>query len=407
MARLVFKFGGSSLADLNCLKRAAQIVVQAAARGDEMIVVVSAMGRTTDHLLELSRSLTSNVNLRELDMLLATGEQQSAALLSMAITELGWQAQAFTGAQASIYTSNEHGAAQILEVDRVPIESVLNRNEIAIVAGFQGISSNGEITTLGRGGSDTTAVALAAALAAERCEIYKDVSGVFTADPHLVPQAAKLNSISYEEMFELANAGAKVMNARAVELARQNQVAVCIRSNFTPDDPGTLIVSKTMAPEYTICSIALDTNVSSYAISLAKDCKEMNPLEKVSSLFTRFGELGIDTEMVMLLSREDGPIQELAFTVPTSQSSRVSSIIGNHPALPRTANIDLESDLARVSLVGAKLSSQAEIVTTIFDVLQRAEVSIQMVSSGDLSMSLLVPSAQAEMVVTLLHKHLI
>src|SRR4030095_8518048 len=229
MGRLVQKFGGTSVSDVNRIRKAAEIAVRAAAEGHEVTTVVSAMGQTTDQLIRLAEQVTPDPHPRELDMLLVTGEQVSIALMSMAIQSLGGQDRSFTGAQAGIITEHNHGLARIKEIRSEGLEASLARGEIAVVAGFQGTAENNEITTLGRGGSDTTAVALAGALAADRCDIYTDVNGVYTADPRMFPEARRLSSLSYEEMLELALAGAQVMNARSVELAMDTHVPLRVR----------------------------------------------------------------------------------------------------------------------------------------------------------------------------------
>lgn len=404
MTRLVQKFGGTSLADVDRLKKAARIACDAAAAGHELTVVVSAMGNTTDRLLSVADKVSSTPNLRELDMLLATGEQQSIALMSMAIAELGFQSRSFTGAQAGITTESQHGSAKIKHIDPSALESAFNRNEIAVVAGFQGMTANREVTTLGRGGSDTTAVALAAALEAERCDIYTDVAGVFTADPRLVPSAQKLSCVSYEEMFELASAGAKVLNARSLEVAMENHVPIRVRPTFEPDELGTLVTHKFMAPDYTICGIALDASISCFTLKLPKQSEDMKQLDCVSALFTRFAELGIITEMVMLLAHEDEPTQELAFTVAKTFAPRVASIIKSLISTSIDLVVSVDEGLSRVSLVGRKLTSKPEMVASVFETLQRADIPVQMVATGDLSMSVLLPSAHGESAVNLIHE---
>lgn len=241
MARLVLKFGGTSVADTDLMRKAAAIAVRVANQGNEVAVVVSAMGHTTDHLIGLADGVSGSSNLREMDALLATGEQASCALMSMAIQSLGKAARSFTGMQAGIITEKKFSTAEILEVNPRALEECFSRKEIPVVAGFQGVTAENEITTLGRGGSDTTAVALAAALKADRCEIYTDVGGVYTADPRSCAEARRYPFVSYDEMIELARAGAQVLNLRSVELAMEKQVVVRVRSTFEPEDEGTLV----------------------------------------------------------------------------------------------------------------------------------------------------------------------
>lgn len=403
MARLVQKFGGTSVADVQLMRRAAEIAVNAAAEGHEVATVVSAMGHTTDHLISLAEQITPQPNPREMDMLLMTGEQQSIALMSMAIQSLGGQARSFTGAQAGIITEHCHGSARIKEVNPEQIEHSLNRGEIAVVAGFQGVSENNEFTTLGRGGSDTTAVAVAAALGAERCDIYTDVNGVYTADPHLFNEARKLPVLSYEEMLELSSAGAQVMNSRSVELAMDTQVPVRVRSTFTPKDQGTLITHHLFAPEYTICGIACDMATASLCLNLPIVDAGHSQLEGVSSLFTRLKELGIATDMVMLLTREDEPSQELAFTVGKRSLGRVQSIIGALDEKLGHPRLSVDTDIARISIIGRGLTSRPAVVADIFETLFNASIPVHMVATGDIKVSALVPAQHARDAVRSIH----
>lgn len=243
MARLVLKFGGTSVADTDLMRKAAAIAVRAANQGNEVAVVVSAMGHTTDHLIGLAEGVSGSSNLREMDALLATGEQASCALMSMAIQALGKSARSFTGIQAGVITDNTFSSARILTVNPRALEESFIRKEIPVIAGFQGVTEANEITTLGRGGSDTTAVALAAAVKADRCDIYTDVGGVYTADPRTNAEARRYPFVSYDEMIELARAGAQVLALRSVELAKEKQVVVRVRSTFEPEDEGTLVGS--------------------------------------------------------------------------------------------------------------------------------------------------------------------
>src|SRR5579875_320047 len=403
MARLVQKFGGTSVADVQRIRKAAEIAVAAAAEGHEVTTVVSAMGHTTDHLISLAEQVTADPNPRELDMLLMTGEQQSIALMTMAIQSLGVPARSFTGPQAGIITEHRHGYASIKEVRVHPVEASLKRGEIAVVAGFQGLSDNNEFTTLGRGGSDTTAVALASALEAERCDIYTDVNGVYTADPRLLSEARKLAAISYEEMLELAAGGAQVMNARSVELAMDTQVPVRVRSTFEPHDDGTLITNFMSAPNYTICGIACDMSHASLILTSPVIEASRASLEGVSGLFTRLKELRIQTDMVMLLAREDEPSQELAFTVERRALPRVQAIIQALDSELGHPKLSIDTDIARISVVGRGLTARPVVVADIFEVLFNASISVQMVATGDIKVSALVPAKHARDAVKLIH----
>lgn len=402
MGRLVQKFGGTSVADVNRIRKAAEIAVAAASEGHEVTTVVSAMGHTTDQLIGMAEQVTSDPHPRELDMLLVTGEQVSIALMSMAIQSLGGQARSFTGAQAGIITEHNHGLARIKEIRPDGLEASLGRGEIAVVAGFQGTTENNEITTLGRGGSDTTAVALAGALSADRCDIYSDVNGVYTADPRMFPEARRLSSLSYEEMLELALSGAQVMNARSVELAMDTHVPIRVRSTFEPTDLGTLVTHRLVTPEYMITGLACD--LSQVCLTLTSDSSHSRSLEGVSGLFTRLAELNIGTDMVMLLAREDEPSQELAFTVERKALNRVKAVIDALKKELGEPKINVDADIARIAVIGRGIANRPSIVAGIFDTLFQASIPVQMVASGDIKVSAVVPAKHAREAVKLIHK---
>lgn len=412
MGRVVQKFGGTSVADAKKLRHVAEIVVKEAAAGNQVAVVVSAMGHTTDQLISLADSVTDEQSSREMDMLLATGEQVSIALLTMAIQSLGGRARSFTGAQAGILTDGIHGSARIKEVRAEALEPCLQRGEIAVVAGFQGITETGDITTLGRGGSDTTAVALAAALKAEWCDIYTDVNGVYTADPRAVQQARRLDTISYEEMLELSAAGAQVLNARAVELAMNTQVPIRLRSTFEPEDEGTLVTHKFLAPEYTVCGIACDTNHTSFRVKVTRPLQP-NPdgsrtpvhyLEAVGRLFQQLHEVGISTDNVTLIGKENGAAPELLFTCEKRSARRVQAIIASLDEELGKPDIVVDSDLARISVIGSGLSCRRGLVAAIFDTLCSASIPIRMLTTGDIRVTALVPEQFRKEAVNHIHE---
>lgn len=404
MSRLVQKFGGTSLADINKIRKAAEIAVEAAQAGNEVATVVSAMGHTTDHLISLAEQVTDNPSAREMDMLLTTGEQQSIALMTMAIQSLGYQARSFTGGQAGIITESNHGLAKIQEVNPDAVEATLARGEIAVVAGFQGVTTSNELTTLGRGGSDTTAVALAGALNADRCDIFTDVDGVYTADPRMLSEARKLSAVSYEEMLELSATGAQVLAARSVELAMDTNVPLRVRSTFQPKDLGTFIGPRISVPEYTVCGIACDMNQVAVTLKSRVLEKSTAQLEGVSSLFTRLQELNILTDMVMLLAHEDEPSQEVAFTVDKRSLSRVQSLVESLAEPLSRPLVNLDSDIARISVVGRRLTTKPEIVASVFDALAAGGIPVSMVATGDIRVSVLLPAKYARDAVKLIHK---
>ena len=404
MAKLVQKFGGTSVADVNRIRKAAQIVVDTANLGHEVLTVVSAMGDTTDSLLTLAKKVTPNPSARELDMLLTTGEQQSVALMAMAIQELGIQARAFTGGQAGIITENKHGSAKIQEIQSTALEASMSRGEIPVVAGFQGVSPNQELTTLGRGGSDTTAVAVATAISADRCDIYTDVNGVYTSDPRLVSRASKLENISYDEMFEMASTGAKVINSRAVSLAKESQMPVRIRSTFWPDDKGTLITDLSGALEYSVSGITCDLNQVWFNWQMSITNDHPNKLDRVAALFVRLNELNINTDMVMLLAREDTPEQELVFTTDKEAAAKVQSAIESYMN-NKDSKLLVDDKLARISVVSRKLNGKQELIASVFDTLNHANIPVNMVATSELRFSILTPKIYAENALNLIHEH--
>lgn len=412
MGRLVQKFGGTSVGDAKKLRHVAEIVVKEAAAGNQVAVVVSAMGHTTDQLISLADSVADEQSNREMDMLLATGEQVSIALLTMAIQSLGGRARSFTGAQAGIITDGIHGSARIKEVRAEALEKCLKNGEIAVVAGFQGITETGDITTLGRGGSDTTAVALAAALKAEWCDIYTDVNGVYTADPRAVQQARRLEAVSYEEMLELSAAGAQVLNARAVELAMNTQVPIRLRSTFEPDDEGTLVTHKFLAPEYTVCGIACDTNHTSFRVKVTRPLQP-NPdgsrtpvhyLESVGRLFQQLHDMGVTTDNVTLIGKENAAAPELLFTCEKRSARRVQAVIESMDEDLGKPEIVVDSDLARISVIGSGLSCRRGLVAAIFDTLCNASIPIRMLTTGDIRVTALVPEQFRKEAVNHIHE---
>lgn len=411
MARLVQKFGGTSVRDVEHIKNVAKIIEREVREGNEVVTVVSAMGHTTDQLIALADAITDDAPSREMDMLLATGEQVSIALLAMAVEALGIKVRSFTGAQAGIITEKTYGCARIKEIRPAAIEEALARGEVCIVAGFQGVTEDGEICTLGRGGSDTTAVGLAGALKSETCDIYTDVDGVYTADPNTYPGARKLECISFEEMLELASAGAQVLNARSVELAMNTQVPIRCRSTFMPEDVGTLITHKFKAPDYVVCGIACDTNRVSFSVRLSRqfsqvlrDERAIHYLEGISKLFHELNEAGITTDMVTLLGKDRGGAPELIFTVEKRSARRVEQIINELDADLGSPRVKADSDIARISVVGSGLSCRRGVVAAIFDTLCSASIPVQMLTTGDIRVTALVPTQYKEQAVQRIHE---
>jgi aspartate kinase len=367
------KFGGSSVGDAERMKRVANRVIQTKREGNQCVVVVSAMGDTTDDLIDLANQLTERAPAREMDMLLSTGEQVSVALLSMAIQQLGEPAISFTGWQAGIQTEAVHSKARITDIQPERIHRALDAGNVVIVAGFQGTSSEGEITTLGRGGSDTTAVALAAAIKADVCEIYTDVDGIYSTDPRIVKVARKLNEISYDEMLELANLGAAVLHPRAVEYAKHHHVHLVVRSSFN-QNPGTLVKEEaTMEQGIVVSGIAYDKNVARISLLGVPD--------KAGQLATVFGELAaakIDVDLIVQSGVIDG-LADFSFTVSLSDLEKTLQVIERIQAQVQFREATSETNLVKISIVGAGMVSNPGVAAKMFATLAKEGINILMI----------------------------
>ncbi len=397
MARLVQKFGGSSVKDIKHIQNVAKIVASAKGAGKDLIVVVSAMGDTTDDLINLAAQLSSAPDPRELDVLLATGEQISISLLTLALMELGLKARSFTGPQAGIVTDDSHGFARIKTVQASRIESSLATGEIAVVAGFQGMSRRSELTTLGRGGSDTTAVALAAALKAECCDIYTDVDGIYTSDPRFVAAARRLRAISYEEMLVLSSLGANVLNARSVELAMKNQVPVRLRSTFQPEDTGTLVSNSELTPDYEFCGVALDSQRIAVTLSIAQDfstsSKENEAAKDLSikRFFEQLEQIGVFKDSIKISRSEGQNISLMEFTCESRHQALLRSIFENGSSIFSCGNLKIDSEIATISVVGPGVNEKQKVSKRLLSVLNQARIPVALLTSDRLSMSCVVP----------------
>lgn len=391
------KFGGSSVGDVERMKRVAGRIVEAKRSGRRCVVVVSAMGDTTDDLIDMSRELNANPPAREMDMLLANGEQISMSLLAMAIHALGEEAVSFTGWQAGISTEPSHGKARITNIDPKRIEAALAEGKIAIVAGFQGVSANGEITTLGRGGSDTTAVSLAAALGADLCEIYTDVDGVYSTDPRIVRNARKLKQISYDEMLELAHLGAAVLHPRAVEYAKHYQVTLVVRSSFNNSE-GTLVKEETSLEQGIVVSgIAADKNVARISILGVQD--QPGILAKV---FTALADAGVNVDIIVQSGVQQGKA-DFSFTVAKQDAETAIQVIDKIRAEVPYDNATSETGLVKVSIVGAGMVSNPGVAAQMFDVISQQGVSIKMVSTSEIKVSCVIDDAKLQEIMVALH----
>jgi aspartate kinase len=400
MGVIVQKYGGTSVGEPAKLKRVAQRVVQTAARGDQVCVVVSAMGHTTDELIALAAQVSDDPHPREMDMLLTAGERISMALLSMAINDLGREAVSFTGSQAGIVTDTTHGKARIVEIRAKRVQEALDEGKIVIVAGFQGVSTSLDVTTLGRGGSDTTAVALAAALKAEVCEIYTDVTGVFTADPRIVPNARKVNRVTFEEMLELAAGGAKVLALRSVEYARIHGVKIHVRSSFLEEEGTWIVKEEDMLEQAIISGVAHDMSEAKVTILAVPDQPGV-----AARVFGPLAEAAINIDMIVQNTSADGHT-DISFTLPETDLPKAQPILDELARSVAARGFTCESDIAKVSVVGAGMKSNPGVAAAIFGALADAGINIEIISTSSIRVSCVVPRADAERAVNVIHERL-
>jgi aspartate kinase len=383
---IVQKYGGSSVADAESIKRVAKRIVQTRKAGNEVVVVVSAMGDTTDELLDLAGAVTPLPEPRELDMLLTAGERISMALLAMTIKGMGVDARSFTGSQAGMITDARHGAARIVDVTPVRLQEALDEGAIAIVAGFQGFSRETmDITTLGRGGSDTTAVALAAALGAEVCEIYTDVDGIFTADPRVVKKATKIDRITSEEMLELAAAGSKVLYIRAVEYARRHGVTIHVRSSFS-NNPGTYVYNpkgSETVEEPIIAGVAADLNEAKITIVGVPDIPG-----KAAEIFTIVARTGANIDMIVQnVSAANTGLTDISFTLPKAEGIGVMQALEAEKQRVGFLNLQFDDQIGKLALVGAGMRTNAGVSAKLFTALYEAGINIEMISTSEIRIS--------------------
>lgn len=394
---IVQKYGGSSVATAARIQNVAQRVINTLERTNKVVVVVSAMGKTTDNLIALARQVTNEPDARELDLLLSTGETVSIALLAMALRAYGTEAVSLTGYQAGIRTESRYGQARIVGIDPNRILGELDRGRVVIVAGFQGFTENFDITTLGRGGSDTTAVALAAALGASACEIYTDVPGVFTADPRIVPQARQLRDISYEEMLEMASQGAKVMHARSVELGELFNLPILVASSYE-DRPGTLIQREVhMENQNKVRGIAHDANVGKVTIVGVPDRPGI-----AAQLFGPLAEAAISVDTIVQNAGQNGKT-DLSFTVSRSDLDQAEAIAREVAALIDAEDTTSAADLGKVSIVGSGMQSAPGYAARMFQTLFEAGINIEMITTSEIRITCIVASSQLNAAVQVLH----
>ncbi|MDA8400720.1 MAG: aspartate kinase [Actinomycetota bacterium] len=397
MALVVQKFGGTSVADPERIKTVASHVARTKREGNEVVVVVSAMGRTTDDLIRLAAEIGPVRPGRELDMLLTAGERISMALLCMALGHLDIPSISLTGSQAGIITDSTHGKAKILEVKADRIHEAMSGHKVAVVAGFQGVSEAHDVTTLGRGGSDTTAVALAAALHAGSCEIYTDVPGVFSADPQIVPAAKRISRLSFEEMLEIAASGGRVLALRSVEFARNHGVPLEVRSSFTWE-PGTIVDKENPEMEQAIVSAV--TNDASEAKVTVTGVPDRPGI--AASLFRALADRSVNVDMIVQNTSREGTT-DISFTVPKDDLEESLEITMSLAPVIKASAVCSDSDIARVSLIGAGMKTNPGVSATMFEVLAREGINIEMISTSSIRLSCVVKAADMERAVQTLH----
>jgi aspartate kinase len=398
MGIIVQKFGGTSVANVERILNVASCVKEETDRGNHVVVVVSAMGKSTDTLVGLAKEISAQPNKREMDMLLSTGEQVTISLLSMALNQQGLDAVSFTGWQAGIITEPVHGNARISNLKTAAIETQLEAGKVVIVAGFQGITEDGEITTLGRGGSDTTAVALAAALKADKCDIYTDVTGVFTTDPRYIKNARKLLSVSYDEMLELANLGAGVLHPRAVEFAKNYQVRLEVRSSMEKIEGTVIEEEAAMEQNLVVRGVAFEDEITKVTVlGLA------NSLTSLSTIFTTLAENHLNVDII-IQSTTEGDTANLSFSIHTNDLLETLKVLEDNKTELGYEQIDAENKLAKVSIVGSGMVSNPGVAAKMFEVLAANNIQIKMVSTSEIKVSAVVEEKHMLKAVEALHE---
>ncbi|MFA5177111.1 MAG: aspartate kinase [Candidatus Omnitrophota bacterium] len=395
---IVQKFGGSSVANVERIQRVAERVVSYGKKGHNLVVVVSALGDTTDELIELADKINPDPSEREMDMLLSTGEQISVALLAMAIHKLGFEAISFTGAQVGIITDTSHTRARIIKINADKIKEALKQGKIVIVAGFQGVTINQDITTLGRGGSDLTAVALAKELKADECEIYTDVKGIYTTDPRIEPKARKIEAVTYDEMLEMASLGAQVMQARSIEVAKKFDVPIHVRSSFE-NATGTLIVKEVKNMEDVVVS-AITLNKGEAKITV---CDVPDHPGVAARIFNELATKGVSVDMIVQ-NVSHLRSTDISFTINKAESAKTLKITKKVSKGIGAGEVLEDNDIARVSIVGVGMKSHPGVAAKMFEVLADKKINIEMISTSDISISCIIQKKFAETAVKALHE---
>ena len=396
MSLIVQKFGGSSVANAERVMNVAKIVTDTFAKGNDVVVVVSAQGDTTDDLIEKAQEINPNASRREKDMLLAAGEQISISLLAMAIEKLGYHAVSLLGWQAGFETTSAHTSARIKRVDASRIRRELDKKNIVVVAGFQGLSKYGDVTTLGRGGSDTSAVAIAASMHADLCQIYTDVEGVYTADPRKVKNAQKLKEISYDEMLELATLGAQVLNNRSVEMAKKYNIELEVLSSMAKAS-GTIVKEKTKMEKMLISGVAKDTEVARISVTGIPNLPGL-AFKMFSKLFAK----DINVDIILQSIGHDGK-KDISFTVSKDRGQEAVACLKDYMENLGAAEVLYDDNVAKISIVGAGMESHAGVATKMFEALYDAQINIQMISTSEIKVSVLIDAADADKAVSAIH----
>ena len=392
---IVQKYGGTSVADLDRIAHVAKKVAKAKEEGNDVVVVVSAMSGETNKLIDWAKHFSPTPSKRDMDLLLSSGERVTSALLSIALNEMGYPTVAMTGRQAGIVTDNSHTTARIEKIDPTPMQKALDEGKIVVVAGFQGITPDGEVTTLGRGGSDLTAVAIAGALGADKCEIYSDVDGVYTTDPRIEPRARKLEKISYDEMLELASLGAKVLQNRSVELAKKLGVVIEAKSTFK-DVPGTIITKEEEIMEKPLVSgIALDKNQARVSLRGVKDRPGI-----AAEIFKALANENINVDMIVQTIGHDGKTN-LDFTVPQNELELVRRVMERFR--DEYESVEYDPHVAKVSIVGVGMKSHSGVAAKAFDTMAKENINIEMISTSEIKISMIIDEKYSELAVRALH----
>lgn len=394
---IVKKFGGSSVANKERVYNVAKRIIEDYDKGNDVVVVLSAQGDTTDDLVAMAKQYTKNPSKREMDMLLTTGEQISVSLMAMALHELGYNAISLNAAQVGMYTTSTHSNARLKKISAERITSELERRNIVIVTGFQGINKYEDITTLGRGGSDTTAVALAASLSADKCEIYTDVDGVYTADPRIVKTARKLEEITYDEMLELASLGAKVLHNRSVEMAKKYGVELVVRSSLTTAE-GTVVKEECKVEKMLVSGVAADKDVARIAVVGIHDEPGM-----AFKLFQLMAKENINVDIILQsIGREDS--KDISFTVAIDDAEAAKNAIEAHKESLKFTSVSIDDKVSKVSLVGAGMASNAGVASRMFEALYDAGINIKMISTSEIKISVLIDDKYTEEAVNAIHE---